>query len=482
MPFGNSTECKCYECDLVFQHRKKLSEHIKSVHKISSYDYYIKHYLNNVTPVCNVEDCSNIPRFVSLGEGFKKYCIEHQHVAESIGGKIGGKLSTSCFKGKTKFTDERLAKLSLQFLGENNHFYGKTHTEEAKQANAEAHRLNYSIVLERICKYTNDSVNVLSNSNDYIDQNSLLKIQCKICNNVREISLFNVKRCWRCINCNPFGSKQQNEIIDFIKTLNVENIQNSTRKIISPYELDVYIPNLNLAIEFHGLVWHSKEGYDKNRHKEKYRLCKEKNIRLIQFFSDEWQYKNDICKSMIRNQCNKNLIKLNARDCIVKDVEQKEAKKFINENHISGYVNCTHKFGLFHNVYGLVGIATTRTPIQKRWGKVIELARMCFKQNMSIRGGASKLLQTIKENAKIENYDGVLSYADLRFGSGKVYEKCGFTFMGETNISYWYTDGQYRYDRFIYRAQPPLTEKEVAQNANVKPIWGCGNAIYVFKF
>jgi hypothetical protein len=78
-------------------------------------------------------------------------------------------------------------------------------------------------------------------------------------------------------------------------------------------------------------------------------------------------------------------------------------------------------------------------------------------------------------------YEGVLSYAELRYGEGGVYEKCGFSLVGESTSNYWYTDGVSRFDRFAYRAQPGKTEKEVAEAANVKAVWGAGNKIYVWK-
>lgn len=67
------------------------------------------------------------------------------------------------------------------------------------------------------------------------------------------------------------------------------------RKLISPLEVDFYIPSLNLAIEVSPTFTHnSKFGWNKkeetatdlNYHKNKYLLCKEKGIRLITIF--EW--------------------------------------------------------------------------------------------------------------------------------------------------------------------------------------------------
>ena len=45
------------------------------------------------------------------------------------------------------------------------------------------------------------------------------------------------------------------------------------------FELDVFIPSQRLGIEYDGIAWHKEEKF--NREKRKYRLCKEKGVRLI---------------------------------------------------------------------------------------------------------------------------------------------------------------------------------------------------------
>jgi hypothetical protein len=220
--------------------------------------------------------------------------------------------------------------------------------------------------------------------------------------------------------------------------------------------------------------------FEKNKHKKKYEACVTAGIKLIQFFSDEWLKKREICESIIKNSLGRNELKLNARDCEVVQIDTPTAQKFLNETHIAGYTRSKHKFGLVHKKLGLVGIATTRMPIQKKWGKLLELSRMSFKSGVTVRGGASKLLDAVKKQSKLDGHEGVLSYADLRFGSGGVYEKCGFKFMGSSNVNYWYTDGHQRFDRFMYRAQPGKPEKEVAAEAGVRTVWGAGNSIFVW--
>lgn len=480
MPYGTSEKSRCSECNEEFPHLKKLSEHIKKIHKLSPQDYCIKYQYNNVRPTCVT--CGGETRYVSLSEGFKRYCIEHKNIASSEAGKVGGKVKETWNKGKTKETDERLLKFSAKMTGEGNHFYGKKHTDSAKEQNATAHRLKFSEVLKRISSEQPD-IKVLSSWRSYDTQDSLLRVACEKCGTEDVVSFFNIKRCWRCRCCNPIGSKQQIDISNYVKSLGF-NVENSTRNVIPPLELDLWIPEKKVAIEYHGLYWHSgglDEIFDKKQHRRKYEVCASSGIKLVQIFSDEWIKNEEICRSIIKNALGKNEILLNARDCKVEEIDHVSAKEFLDSTHISGYTRCKHKFGLVHKEHGLVGVATTRTPIQVKWGRLSELARMSFSKGVSVRGGASKLLSVVKEASLGEGFEGVLSYADLRFGSGSVYEKCGFAEAGETSLNYWYTDGHRRFDRFEFRAKPGISENEVALEAGVRQVWGCGNKIFVWK-
>lgn len=481
MSFGTSRECVCKECSTPFHHVKKLSEHIKKNHELSSIDYYIKHECGGMRPTCPV--CGGETRFISLGDGFKKYCIVHRSIAESEAGKVGGKLKKTWSKGLTKKTDERLAALALNQTGEGNPFYGHHHTIETKQKNADAHRLSFDAVLARLTELV-PTIEVMSSSSEYATQDDLLRVKCMTCSTTDAASFSNLQRCWRCKTCFPLASKPQLEVAEFVRSLGFEDVEISTRKVIPPLELDVWVPSQKLAIEYHGLYWHSggKEGEaDKRSHRQKYERCEAEGIRLFQFFSDEWINKGDICRSMLVNALHKNATKLNARDCEVRAILPAQSKEFANANHISGGTRAAHHLGLFHKSRGLVGIATTRTPIQKKHGHACELARMCFLRNTSVRGGASKLLSHVKQLARDGGFEALLSYAELRYGTGNVYEKDGFTLVGEALNNYWYTDGERRYDRFKFRAQPGKPEKQVAEEAGVRSVWGCGNRIYLLK-
>ena len=53
-------------------------------------------------------------------------------------------------------------------------------------------------------------------------------------------------------------------------------------------ELDISLPDRNLAVEYNGLYWHSDQRKTNDYHKTKFKLCEAQCIRLIQIWEDEW--------------------------------------------------------------------------------------------------------------------------------------------------------------------------------------------------
>ena len=132
-----------------------------------------------------------------------------------------------------------------------------------------------------------------------------------------------------CKKCG-YNNISENNLADFVKSyIHIE--QNKRFKNIK--EIDIYIPSLNIGIEYNGLYWHSeKTNSDKYHLLKKKNSAKEKNIKLIHIFEDEWLYKEEIVKSRLLNLINKTPNKIYARLCEVKEISNKEAKNFLGCN------------------------------------------------------------------------------------------------------------------------------------------------------
>lgn len=84
------------------------------------------------------------------------------------------------------------------------------------------------------------------------------------------------------------NNNMEQKLLDSIKSVYSGNIMTHTRKIIAPLELDIYIPDLHLAIEYNGTYFHSIEmGTSISYHLDKSITCRNKNIRLIHIYGFE---------------------------------------------------------------------------------------------------------------------------------------------------------------------------------------------------
>lgn len=230
-------------------------------------------------------------------------------------------------------------------------------------------------------------------------------------------------------------SDYENQLHDFLKNHGVNNIITNTRKIIYPLELDVYLPDYNLAIEFNGLFYHGElTKPDRNFHLNKTEKCEKQNIQLIHIFQQNWDdwFKQDIMKSMLLYKVNKIHNKIYARKCSIKVVDTKTKNDFLNLNHIQGQCQSSINLGLYLNDE-LVSIMTfSRSRFNKKY--YWELLRFCNKKYTNVIGAASKLL-----NFFTNNYKGsIITYADRTYSNGKLYEVLGFEKNTINNPSYHY--------------------------------------------
>lgn len=506
----------CYICNKNLKNFKSLSRHITTVHtNISKEEYYRTYLQKNLSEhICPV--CNKLNNFISLEKGYTKNCsrqcnCKNTETKERIVKTNLDKYGTACvlnndsIKNKIKYTN--LKKFGVENVFKNKEIQSKIKDTNLKKYNKEYPSQNKNIY-EKINKTNfkkyfqnllesekyNKFIIPLFTANDYIgkDITNKYKFKCIKCNLEFEDHLDN-NRVPRCYNCYPiqhnfsFTSNVEIEIKIFLLNSNKNlNILSSVRNIIPPYELDIYIPEHNLAIEFNGLYWHSEEnGKDKNYHLNKTNLCKEKGIQLIHVFEDEWIENSDIVKSMILNKLRLINNKIYARKCEIREVYSKESKKFLINNHIQGSINSKYKLGLYYQneLVSLLTIGNSR--FNKNYD--FELHRYCSKLNTNVIGGFSKLLKHFRKNQN----GSIITYADLRYGTGDVYLKNGFTKLKPSPPNFFYIKNQKRYSRIKFQKyklnklldnyDPTLTAKENMALNNYYKIWDCGNNVYILK-
>ena len=342
------------------------------------------------------------------------------------------------------------------------------------------------------------------------DINSLseILIKCPICGEYDKHSFHNIFRinsndikpnshnlCHKCY-ANISQSSPELEIKDIINAMyNGKCIENS-RSIIPPLELDLYYPEKNIAIEFNGNYWHDENHKPKDYHFNKFRLCKDKNIRLVSIYESDWYNKRDNIINLLKNIFIESKI-IYARNCTISKLDYKTKSAFINEYHFYGDSNQgTISYGLFYNneLVSVMSFGKLRGQNKLHSNKDhYELVRFVTKDNMRITGGTSKLFKKF-----ISEYHPmyIICYSDNDFFTGETYNKLGFKLksLGES-IDYQWVKGTKALSRYECMTTKLLEKYPKYRNINItgsvenyvmhdlgySKLYRCGNSIWEYK-
>ena len=272
----------------------------------------------------------------------------------------------------------------------------------------------------------------------YVNSQTTLSVRCR-----KHDAVCSTKPNWLingqnpCTKCNHMQSAPEDAVAAYLSTLTT--VMQRDRTIIAPKELDIYLPEHKLAVEFCGMYWHSHgdkddERKNKQRHAQKYQLCAAKGIRLITLYETEWAESAATIKRMLRNAIGKTRGKLMARKCELKKPTVQEARAFYNKYHPQGGAGHGEHYGLYWK------------------GKLVACMRFNFGSNdrghgaasrtwtlgryatrLSVAGAASRLFKAFLDEHKPSE---VKSFSDNRLFSGAMYSQLGFMLEADVPADY----------------------------------------------
>ena len=325
-------------------------------------------------------------------------------------------------------------------------------------------------------------------------RNIELKWKCKKCGNIFKSKIFehqsHIARCLKCFPLHPQTSKAEIEIVNYIKTFYNDEIKQNIRSIIKPHELDIYIPDKNLAIELDGVYWHSEEmGTDSNYHLNKTIDCMNKNIRLIHIFDKEWNNKTDIIKSKISSIFNVDSISLNDKSCIIKEIPYNIKSDFLITNHLYGDCESNLNLGLYLNdeLISCISMSNTQSNSHE-WN----IDRFCNKLNCNITNSLEIILNHFKT---IYNPDKITVYVDRKWNDDEIYIKNNFKLYKTLEPDYWYwnykkngyLEPRINYTNSNMKNILPIYNDQMSEHENMKNngymrIFDCGYFILTKSF
>ncbi len=360
--------------------------------------------------------------------------------------------------------------------------YGVCNPMSNSEVVAKGRNKNLLTTFNRITLKLSDVAVPLFSADHFSGTRKLYDWRCVTCSSEFKDHLTD-GRIPRCFECNPvkFG-KMEDELRDEIdKLCGVSSIKLRGGLGDTRQEIDIYLPDRKIGIEFNGAHWHSDKFKDRMYHKNKTLLAQQHGIQLIHIFENDWLNKKDKVLSLLSAKLGLNK-KIAARKCEVRSVSSAESNAFLEKYHLDNFARGDSvRLGLYLK-NELIMIATFGKP---RYDKTYtwELYRLASKSQITVVGGVSRLIKKFTDT----NPGSLMTYADLSHSDGKSYAKAGMVHVGNTPPGYFYIDkNTNKISR--YAAQKSklnrllgtenLSEAEAASRLRYTKIWNCGNAIY----
>ena len=277
-------------------------------------------------------------------------------------------------------------------------------------------------------------------------------------------------------------SVAEREVAEFLTSLGIVFTRND-RSIIAPLEVDIYVPQKQIAIEYNGLYWHSEaQGKGKHYHYNKWKACQDAGIQLITIWEDEWRDRQEVVKSMLSHKLGVSSVeKVFARKTTVETLTQTQVNEFLEATHIQGSANGSLRYGLIDATGNLVCVMVFKHDRGR-----LNLLR--FATSALVPGGFSKMLKYVERTFPDKE---ILTFSDHQVSDGGLYRQHGFVADLEIPVDYSYVSAnKTRVHKFNYRLkrfrdderliwEEGRSERELALLNNIPRIWDSGKTRWV---
>jgi len=392
----------------------------------------------------------------------------------------------------TDYGKNKIKQTNLKKYGVENPQQSEEIKEKTKKTNLKKYGTHYpilsnvvrmkhkKILFDKLIERISGFVIPCFNIQDYKGVNFAQKYewQCIICD-TKFIDNVDNGRFPRCPKCFPRLSGISNLEKELFDSIDHSNKIQSDKSVLNGKELDIYIPDKKLAIEFNGIYWHSElNGREKNYHLNKTKGCEAKGIHLIHIFEHEWIEKKEIVLSMINSRLGKFEKEVNSDQCEVKKLTIEEKDHFLKKNNLKN-IDCSDiAFGLIH--YDEIISVITFTELENN---NYEMNNLCNSIGIKILDEKHKLFSYFKEKFTPKK---IITFLDRRYFIGTEYDELGFKKAEYNKPTYWYfgkgisgIEENSKWEKSclndkLDKFYPELTEWENMQINGYDRIWDCG--------
>lgn len=291
-----------------------------------------------------------------------------------------------------------------------------------------------------------------------------------------------------CPHCSSATSKGEGAIYKLVcEMIGSEKVKHRDRKTIHPYEIDILIPSKNFAIEYDGLFWHNEERCGCEKLLDKTIKSDLKGVKLIHIFEDEWlSSPESVIDYITRTLTPEKIQEVDVTQCTVKNVNEIEAREFLQKNSTSQFIDGTTFYGCYLNEE-VVAITVFKQTTATTW--VVTLYEE--KNGINIRNGFDTIFKIFFKELNPVEVEGFLDRRWYSIKEKNYFDNAGFEYIETTYPDYYYVDIRKSAKKRILKNILEKREHdkqydELFINGNlntkrVKRIRDCGYIKYVWK-
>lgn len=267
-----------------------------------------------------------------------------------------------------------------------------------------------------------------------------------------------------CPRCNNITSTPENEIADFLEQFNFK-VKRNDRTVLKGLELDFYIPEKNIAVEFNGLYWHTESrGKGDKYHYNKWLKCKEQGVQLIQIWEDDWNRNPEKIKNIINERVGGSTrIDITIQ---IKSSTAKEVYEFIEDSNIQ--INTDSEYVGVYDMEDnkLIVLYAISKEVDAPYGEI---------QVTPYYGNKiyDYFAETISYIEKTYEPRSIALFSDNSLGDNLIYLKYGFCVDKEIEPEYKYVINKERKNKNY------ITKTQLAKLNNIERIWDAGKTRWV---
>lgn len=237
-------------------------------------------------------------------------------------------------------------------------------------------------------------------------------------------------------------SEHESALSAWLRNMDLTVVRND-RALLDGMEIDIYLPEQKIGIEFQGAYWHNDIRLPHPRlHEHKQNRADAAGIRLISVWDFDWLKRRPMVEQHLLHALGRSeMAALDARKLRVERVEPRMADAFYAATHIQGKTSRANRhYGLFAGeLVACMSFGGSGNRRKKAEQGEWELTR--FSTIARVRGGASRLFTRFLRDMQPTI---VWSFSDRQHFSGNLYPALGFHESARLRADY----------RVIY--QPPL--------------------------